>query len=112
MMLFTTVLQQHHIYKMRGCQQMFGIGSCFGAFGGYGRSLGGYGGTGWFGGGIFMMIFIILIIAAAVYFITKSSKRSPYVQSGSNALEILKLRYAKGEMSDSEYAARREALMK
>lgn len=91
---------------------MFGIGRCFGAFGGFSRAMGGYGEVGWAGGGIFMMIFMVLLIAAAVYLIIRSSKRNSYRQDGSNALEILKLRYAKGEVSDAEYAAKREELMK
>jgi uncharacterized membrane protein len=50
-------------------------------------------------------------MTGAIDYIVKSAKNGSHHQS-SSALEILKLRYAKGEISDSEYAARKEELMR
>ncbi len=62
-------------------------------------------GFGW----LFMLIFWILIILGVVYlvkFITGSEKRT----TGETALDILKKRYAKGEISKEEFEEKKKTL--
>ncbi len=62
---------------------------------------------GWF----FMIIFRILIIAIIYYIITSIiSKNSKDVQSEISALDILKERYAKGEIDDKEFEEKKKTL--
>jgi len=74
---------------------------------------GGYWGMGWFGG-IFMMLFWVLIIIALVFFIRwlvrTSDNRADKGMSQSRALEILKERYARGEIDTEEFEQRRRPL--
>ncbi len=78
--------------------------------------MGGWGsgwGMGWFGG-IFMIIFWILILVALVFFIkwlvqsTGRSQTGP--AAGNRALEILKERYARGEIDKSEFEEKKKVL--
>ena len=78
--------------------------------------MGGYG-TGWFGG-IFMIIFWVLIIVGLVFLIkwlVQSTKghSSPGGWSGSSsrALDILKERYARGEINKQEFEEKKRALL-
>ncbi len=64
---------------------------------------------GWYGGGFAMMfmmiIFWVLIIAGGVFLfrtLTKSTRFHPEIPSNT-ALDILKVRYAKGEISKEEF---------
>ena len=63
-------------------------------------------GMGWFGG-IFMIVFWILILVGLVFFIKwliQSTSRGQAGGGGGNrALEILKERYARGEIDKAEY---------
>jgi len=80
---------------------------------GYG-GVGGWG-MGWFGG-IFMIIFWILIIIGLVFLIkwlvqsTKGNSGSPRIGS-SSALEILKERYARGEINKQEFEEKKRDLL-
>lgn len=70
--------------------------------------MGGYGyGRGWmhYGwGGILMWIFILVIIIAAIYFMYYLAKsKTPGAPSGETPLDLLKKRYARGEISKDEY---------
>jgi len=73
---------------------------------------GGYG-MGWFGG-IFMIVFWILLIVGLVYLIrwlaisTKGESRGP--SGGETALEILKKRYARGEINKEEFEEKKKDL--
>jgi putative membrane protein len=71
-------------------------------------------GMGWFGG-IFMIIFWILIIVGLVFVIRwliQSSKgESGRVSSSSRALEILKERYARGEIERKEFEEKKQDLL-
>lgn len=66
-------------------------------------------GYGLFGSGIFRLISFIIIIAIA-YFIIKqfinNKDRSHSFNGESNAITILKERYAKGEIDEEEYKKR------
>jgi putative membrane protein len=74
--------------------------------------MGGWG-MGWFGG-IFMIIFWILILVALAFFVkwliqSTSGRRSDYPES-SRALEILKERYARGEIDRAEFEEKKKVL--
>ena len=76
--------------------------------------MGGWGG-GWFGG-IFMMIFWILILVGLVFLIkwlvqsTNRGKLEAGGSAGERALDILKERYARGEIDKAEFEAKKEDL--
>jgi putative membrane protein len=66
-------------------------------FGDYGYGMGS--GFGW----IFMILFWVVVILLIFAFVKLLSKRSPNETTGKSAEEILKERYAKGEISKEEY---------
>ena len=74
----------------------------------------GGGALGWFGG-IIMMAFWILVIVGLVFLIKwliQATKGGREVnRGGSRALEILKERYAKGEIQKEEYDAKKKDIM-
>ena len=71
-------------------------------------------GMGWFGM-IFMMIFWVLVIVGMVFLIkwliqtTSSGKASE--QTGSRAIDILKERYARGEIDRAEFESKKKDLL-
>ena len=70
---------------------------------GYGR---GYGMMdGWFGGGIFMLIFLVVILVGGFFLVRMLMNHSKSIArtSENTALEILKQRYARGEISHEEF---------
>ncbi len=87
----------------------------YGGYGGWGMGsgmMGGYG-MGWFGG-ILMIVFWILILVGLVFLIKwliQSTGRDKTTGSGGNrALEILKERYAKGEIDKEEFDSKKKDL--
>lgn len=70
-------------------------------------------GMGWFGG-IFMIVFWILILVGLVFVIRwlvqATGKKTDAVQRGSRALEILKERYARGEIDEAQFKAMKKDL--
>jgi putative membrane protein len=76
--------------------------------------MGGWG-VGWFGG-IFMIIFWIFILVGLVFVIKwliQSTSRGQTGGTGGNrALEILKERYARGEINKTEFETMKSDLMK
>ncbi len=58
-------------------------------------------------GGIFMWLFLIVAIAAIIYFVASQTKNkypsSSKTENEETPLEILKKRYAKGEISKEEF---------
>lgn len=72
----------------------------------------GYGGwgaesmMGFLGGGIMMISFWVLLIALIVWIARGTGGRDSH--SGSNALEILKERYAKGEIERKEFEEKKK----
>ena len=73
---------------------------------GMGPGMMGNWGMGWFGM-IFMMIFWVLVIVALVFLIKwliqTTSSRKASEQTGSGAIDILKERYARGEIDKAEF---------
>jgi putative membrane protein len=97
-------------------------GEAFAQWGGYGGYNMGPGGMmgGWGGGsfgGIFMIIFWILIIVGLVFFIkwlvqsTKGHSSPGWTGSSSRALDILKERYARGEIKKEEFEEKKRDLL-
>ncbi len=68
----------------------------------------GYPMMGGFGGGLMMLSFWILVIAFIVWVVREV--RGKHHGSGSSALEILKERYAKGEIDKAEFEAKKRDL--
>jgi putative membrane protein len=75
--------------------------------------MGGWG-MGWFGT-IFMFIFWVLIIIGLVFLIKwliQTTKKAPEsAQSSSRALDILKERYARGEIDKEEFEEKKKDLL-
>lgn len=63
---------------------------------------------GWFGGGIMMIVFWVLFIALLVWIVREIGGRNS--KSSSNALDILKERYAKGEIGKEEFESKKKDL--
>lgn len=86
-----------------------------GQYGGWGMGpgmMGGWG-TGWFGG-ILMIVFWVLILVGLIFLIRwliQSTGRDKTTGNGSNrALEILKERYARGEIDKEEFESKKKDL--
>lgn len=70
----------------------------------------GYGMMGGLFGGIMMLFFWILFIVFIVWIVKEVSGRNSSSNSSSKALDILKERYAKGEINKEEFEAKRKDL--
>ncbi|MCL5781621.1 MAG: SHOCT domain-containing protein [Firmicutes bacterium] len=70
---------------------------------------GGYG-MGWFGG-IFMMLIPLALLGLVVYWAVNSGVKNALKEgSSSGALDILKSRYARNEITEDEYKKLKEEL--
>lgn len=63
---------------------------------------------GWFGGGVMMIVFWVLLIALIVWIVREAGGRHSQPHSGSQALAILKERYAKGEIDKEEFESKKK----
>ena len=68
-------------------------------------------GHGFFGGG-FMWLFWVLILAAIFLLFKGVSGNSKNASSSESPMEILRKRYASGEISDEEFESRKKELEK
>jgi putative membrane protein len=65
----------------------------------------------WLGGGIFMILFWVLVIVAIVLVVRYVARTSPGKQGRAEApLDILKRRYAKGELTKEQFDQMKEDL--
>ncbi|MBI5405512.1 SHOCT domain-containing protein [Candidatus Kaiserbacteria bacterium] len=79
----------------------------YGLYDGYGWGAGSM--MGWFGGGVMMIIFWALFIALIVWAVREvSGGRSHSSPTSSQALNILKERYAKGEIDKEEFESKKK----
>jgi putative membrane protein len=88
----------------------------WGGYGDWGWSGPGMMGWGWWGfGWIFMIIFWGLIIAGLIllirWLVGLSRSHTPYNKDRDSALEILRQRYAKGEIDKEEFDQKKKDLM-
>jgi putative membrane protein len=65
-------------------------------------------GFGW----LFMVLFWALVILGVVFIFKMISDRSRPAEKGETALDILKKRYAKGEITKEEFERMKDDLMK
>ncbi len=89
-----------------------------GGYGGWGMGpgmMGNWWGFGW-SGGIFMIVFWVVVVLALILLIkwlVQSSGRNKTVDGGSDqALEILRERYARGEIDKEEFEVKKKDLTK
>jgi len=73
--------------------------------------MGYYGNMFGLGGGIFMLIFWVAIILLIVWIVKEMADKSGK-ESSDSALEILRQRYAKGEISKDEFETKKSELKK
>ena len=78
-----------------------------------GSGMMGGGGMGWFGG-MFMMIFWVLILVGLIFLIKWLIQTTNRVKSdvgnGNSALQILKERYARGEIDNAEFEEKKKVI--
>ncbi len=96
------------IYTLTGCGPMFGPG------GRMGPGMMGSWGMGWLGV-IFVILIVILVVVALIFLLPriKQNYKMDEVETSSgesNALEILKGRYARGEIDKTEFEEKKKDL--
>lgn len=71
-----------------------------GTMGGWGHMMG----YNWYGGGI-MWVLLIIVAVVVIYFVLNRDKnaKTPDDSAGESAMDILKKRYAKGEITKEEF---------
>ena len=67
-------------------------------------------GSGWGGGGLGMIVFWVLIILVAVASVKWLSGRNAGPNNEETPLQVLKKRYARGEIDDKEFARKKREL--
>ncbi|MEN6373525.1 MAG: SHOCT domain-containing protein [Smithella sp.] len=80
---------------------------CYGPYGpmmGGGDRSGNYGCVFGYGyGGMFMWIIFLILVGLLIYFIVRNLKTKGSTMPGESPVDILKRRYAKGEITKEEY---------
>ncbi len=90
--------------------RMMGMGTFGSGFNSFNNnSMMGYGFSG-FGGGIFMTLFWILVVVGIVALVKYAMGNTTKSVGEKNALDILKERYAKGEIDKNEFEAKKKDL--
>ena len=59
---------------------------------------------------LFMLLIMALVVLGAILVVRYSSRTTHGHEGGSNAMEVLKTRYAKGEIDKQEFEEKRKAL--
>jgi putative membrane protein len=73
-------------------------------YGGYGMGPGMMGGYGYGYGGMFMGILFLILLGVAIYFIVQNVRSKNGVgQANESPIDILKKRYAKGEITKEDF---------
>jgi len=76
----------------------------YGHMGGYGPGYGMMGGYGYGYGGMFMGILFLIVLGVAIYFIVRNVRsRNVEEQGRETPIDILKKRYAKGEITKEDF---------
>ena len=83
---------------------MYGL---YGDYGGWGAG----NMMGWFGGGFMMILFWTAVIIFVVWLVREISGRNNEKPNSNSALEILKERYAKGEINKEEFEAKKKDII-
>jgi len=96
------------VFTLTGCGPMFS------PRGRMGSGMMGPWGMGWFGG-IFIILIVVLVIVALIFLLPrlKQNNKIDGVETSSgkpNALEILKARYARGEIDKTEFEEKKRPL--
>ena len=64
-----------------------------------------------YGGGIFMMFMFAIVIGLIIYFIIANTKSNKYTgEFSETSLDIIKERFAKGEITEEEFEKMKKAL--
>lgn len=94
---------------------MFARGGMYG----FGNFLGGscLGGSYGYYGGPMMMLLGLILIGVLVYVVYKASNKNKFSytgqsEAGSEALDVLKMKFVNGEITEEEYLRKRNLLMK
>lgn len=82
--------------------------------GGYGGIMGSYGNEFWVMGvlGILLQFIILIVVIYFIFHLIRITTQQQHSNQSSNALTILKERYAKGEVSDDEFKKIKDKLTK
>lgn len=64
------------------------------------------------GGGFwFICLIVIIVVVYVIYKLTRSGRNEPRNYNNDDSLEIIKQRYAKGEIDEEQYKKIRDTLM-
>jgi putative membrane protein len=64
----------------------------------------------WGYGGVFMWLIFLVLIGIVIYFVVRGEKWMKQTRSEETVLDILKKRYAKGEITEQEYEKMKKEL--
>lgn len=75
--------------------------------GGYGGMMGGFGGMGW----IWMILQLVILIGIVYFIVTLVKGSTRQTTKNNKGIEILEERFAKGEISESEFNNMKKVLL-